>query len=627
MLFSLIALACTDAPTTDSSEPIDSDPVIDTGCDDPVVYNIDADGDGFGSTSYQQESCTGAPSGYVEDATDCDDLDALVNPDGVEACNGIDDDCDGTADEDLDVITFYADADGDGYGDPGSTSELCAESDGWVEDFSDCDDADGAVSPAAEEVCGDGIDNDCDGTAGSCGLADELLATEARTILQGEAASDQFGSPIRMVGDLDANGLDEMIVGARGSDLGADGAGAIYIFGTPLTGGTHSAADADAVITGEGESDQAFAAFGLGDSNGDGQGDLILGAKKNDDGGSDAGKVYFMQGPFSGQHTLADAEATWSGVGAGDQAGTLSVGDLNGDGVTDVLVAAQKNDNGGSNAGAAFVLNGPFGAWMGDRGLYAADAFLKGSAGEQAGGGLSYAGDINGDGIGDMLVGAPYQTVNGAEDGGAVYLLHGPVSGTSSLSESHDVHFQANGGGDEVGWGLAAAGDVDGDGMDDFLVNAQRDDIREDNANEGAVYVVTADWSSSASAVDLDNTWMKIQGQNTDDKLASVNGGGDLNGDGHIDLVVGTRFHDAGGEDAGAAWVLYGPLTGGTVDVEDLVHSRIDGKGAADGLAAPAGLIGDPSGDGYDELAIGARWNDDAAEDAGAAYIFRGSGL
>jgi hypothetical protein len=605
----------------------DCDEVIDEEAIDATVYQIDADGDGFGSSAYEEAACDGPPAGYVEDDTDCDDLDGGVHPGADELCDGVDQDCDGEIDEELAGTVFYADTDGDGFGDASVTSESCAADEGWVEDDTDCDDGDELISPAAEEVCGDSVDNDCDGTANTCGLDAELLAGQARTRLYGEFEGDQFGSPARNVGDLDANGLSELAVGARGSDLGGDGAGAVYLFELPLSGGDISAEDADAVLIGEAEGDQTFAVVGVGDSNGDGRGDLVVGAKKNDDGGADAGKIYFLQGPFSGERDLADAEASWKGVGAGDQAGTLSVGDLNGDGELDVLVGAQKNDNGGTDAGAVFVLNGPFGAWMGDQGLYASDALLRGEAGSQAGGGLAFAGDINGDGVGDLLAGAPYEDVAGGEDAGAVYLVHGPVSGTSDLSGAADVHFVANSEGDQVGWGLAGAGDVDGDGVDDFMVNAQRDDIRDNNANEGAVYVVVADWSGGADDVDLDDVWLKIQGMNADDKLASVNGGGDLNGDGHVDLVVGTRFHDATGEDAGSAWIIYGPVSGGTVDIEDVAGTRIDGKAAGDGLSAPAGLIGDHNGDGNDELAIGARWNDDAGEDAGAAYLFNGSGL
>ena len=620
-----LALACTKDPA-----PVDSDPVVvDTAadCEDPVTYNIDHDGDGFGSTAYQVQSCDGAPSGYVEDDSDCDDLEAGVFPGAEEACNGVDDDCDGEADEDLELTTFYADEDGDGFGASTNTGQFCEAAEGWTADASDCDDGDAEVSPAAEEVCGDGVDNDCDGTAGPCGLGDEVGVGEARTTIRGEAAGDQFGSPVRNVGDLSANGLDELAVGARGSDRGADGAGAIYLFGLPAAPGTVEAADADAVLLGEAEGDQAFPVVGLGDSNGDGIGDLMVGAKKNDDGGTDAGKIYFLQGPFSGERSLADAEASWRGVGAGDQTGVMSVGDLDGDGSMDVMVAAQKNDNGGEDAGAVFVLNGPFGAWMGDRGLYSADAMLRGNAGEQAGGGLSFAGDVDGDGFGDVLVGAPYQRVGGEEDGGGVYLLHGPVTGLIDLDLYADAHFTANSGGDQVGWGLASAGDVDGDGRDDFLVNAQREDSGDDNNNEGAVYLVTGDWSGTEGGVDLDETFLEIRGTNAEDKLATVNGGGDLDGDGHIDLVVASRFYDGGGADAGAAWVIYGPLSGGAVELGELATSRVDGKSDGDGLGAPAGLYADENGDGYDELAIGARWNDDADEDAGAAYLFRGSGL
>ena len=621
LLSFLAFLAC-------SEETDDSAPTLDTSdCADPILYSIDADGDGFGSTNYQVESCEGAPSGYVEDDTDCDDLEAGVFPGAAEVCNGVDDDCDGEADEGLELALFYADEDGDGYGTDAATAEYCSAPEGWASDADDCDDGDPAVSPAAEELCGDGVDNDCDGTAGACGLDDEIGVGDARTKLLGESAGDQFGSPVRSVGDLDANGLSELAVGARGSDRGGEDAGAIHLFSLPALPGTVGAADADAILLGEAEGDQAFPVVGLGDSNGDGVGDLMVAAKKNDAGGTDAGKIYYLQGPFSGERSLADADASWHGVGEGDQTGVMSVGDLDGDGAIDVMVAAQKNDNGGEDAGAVFVLQGPFGAWMGDRGLYSADAMLRGNAGEQAGGGLSFAGDVNGDGMGDVLVGAPYQRVGGQEDGGAVYLLHGPVTGLVDLDVYADVHFTANSGGDQVGWGLAGAGDVDGDGSDDFLVNAQREDSGDDNANEGAVYLVTGDWSGEAETVDLDRAFLKVRGTNAEDKLATVQGGGDLDGDGHIDLVVGSRFYDGGGADAGAAWVLYGPFSGGAVDLAELPSSRLDGKAAGDGLGSPAGLYGDENADGYDELAVGARWNDDAAEDAGAAYLFRGTGL
>jgi hypothetical protein len=114
----------------------------------PSAREVDDDGDGFGSIA----------SGGV----DCDDGDAAVNPDAVETCNGVDDDCDFIADDAL-LVTFWLDDDGDGFGGPASTA-ACALPEGYAAEGGDCDDRDATVSPGAEEVC-DGIDQDCDDVA------------------------------------------------------------------------------------------------------------------------------------------------------------------------------------------------------------------------------------------------------------------------------------------------------------------------------------------------------------------------------------------------------------------------------------------------------------------------------
>ncbi len=119
-------------------------------CDDPCA---DADGDGAAASA----ECT------KDMPVDCDDTDASVHPDAVETCNGVDDDCDGLVDEEaIDALTVYADADADGYGDASSASLACDESDGWVEDATDCDDGNAAVNPGALEACNQ-VDDDCDG--------------------------------------------------------------------------------------------------------------------------------------------------------------------------------------------------------------------------------------------------------------------------------------------------------------------------------------------------------------------------------------------------------------------------------------------------------------------------------
>ncbi|MGB0639495.1 MAG: putative metal-binding motif-containing protein [Myxococcota bacterium] len=135
---------------------------VSSGCLEETFY-VDSDGDGYGNASESVSSCE-APSGYVADATDCDDSDSAVNPGATEICDGIDNDCDGSVDpsDSSDSSSWYADMDGDGYGDLSAIAVSCDAPTGYVSDGTDCDDGDGAVNPSATEVC-DGIDNDCDG--------------------------------------------------------------------------------------------------------------------------------------------------------------------------------------------------------------------------------------------------------------------------------------------------------------------------------------------------------------------------------------------------------------------------------------------------------------------------------
>jgi hypothetical protein len=125
----------------------------------------DEDGDGYGDPGSAVSACS-APAGYLSDPTDCDDTTASVHPGADEYCNGLDDDCDGTTDEDaaLDALTWYLDSDLDGFGDASVSAESCTAPAGYIEDATDCDDAEETTHPDAEDVCEDEVDNDCDGT-------------------------------------------------------------------------------------------------------------------------------------------------------------------------------------------------------------------------------------------------------------------------------------------------------------------------------------------------------------------------------------------------------------------------------------------------------------------------------
>ncbi|MCK6521280.1 lamin tail domain-containing protein [Myxococcota bacterium] len=141
----------------------DCDAEVDEDALDAETTYADEDGDGYGDPEAPLLACE-PPAGSVENTDDCDDGDAAVNPDGVETCDGRDEDCDGELDEGLtpDATTYYADEDGDGHGDPDNSVSACAAPSGYLTVAGDCDDDDAGVNPDAEEACGGG-DEDCDG--------------------------------------------------------------------------------------------------------------------------------------------------------------------------------------------------------------------------------------------------------------------------------------------------------------------------------------------------------------------------------------------------------------------------------------------------------------------------------
>jgi MYXO-CTERM domain-containing protein len=130
------------------------------------TFYADSDSDNYGDPANPISACD-APEGYVVDKTDCDDTKYAVNPKATEVCNGFDDNCDGSTDGDdaEEPLIWYEDADGDGYPNPDSSTTQCAQPDGYVKlgEDDDCDDNDATSHPYAEEVAGDGIDQDCDG--------------------------------------------------------------------------------------------------------------------------------------------------------------------------------------------------------------------------------------------------------------------------------------------------------------------------------------------------------------------------------------------------------------------------------------------------------------------------------
>jgi uncharacterized protein (TIGR03382 family) len=168
---------------------------VDNNCDgtidedtasDAVTWYADADADGYGDATTTDVECY-QPTGYVADNTDCNDSNSTTYPTADEYCDGIDNNCSGTTDEDtaVDVLTWYADADSDGYGDATTTDIDCNQPSGYVADNTDCNDSNNTTYPTADEYC-DGIDNNCSGTT------DEDTAVDATT-WYADADSDGYG--------------------------------------------------------------------------------------------------------------------------------------------------------------------------------------------------------------------------------------------------------------------------------------------------------------------------------------------------------------------------------------------------------------------------------------------------
>jgi len=202
-----------DGVDEDCDGSVDEDPTDGTG------WYPDSDGDGYGDSTDEQIACE-APSGRISDGTDCDDTDSAIHPGETEVCNGVDDDCDGFVDDSdssLDTSTgstWYAGADGDGYGDPDTTTLARDEPSGFTSDDSDCEDASASIHPGATDTC-DGVDNDCSGLpddTGTCPCAVEhdgthvdMFCTSSADWESGRDLCYTYGYHLATLGDSTEN--------------------------------------------------------------------------------------------------------------------------------------------------------------------------------------------------------------------------------------------------------------------------------------------------------------------------------------------------------------------------------------------------------------------------------------
>lgn len=412
--------------------------------------------------------------------------------------------------------------------------------------------------------------------------------------------------------------------------------GAVHIF-TSGVGYQTPISAADGVIYGKAEGDHfGRSCANAGDFNGDGADDLVVGAHVNNDGGTYAGAVYVIFGSpdILDIVNVEDARVlTILGANDSDYLGTAvaSVGDSDGDGKGDIIIAAI-----GTTTGSAYLVfggsstrtlnlgllglhvesTGPFSLILTPRYVeyYGEDRRdLTASA-------VAGIGDVNGDGYADFSVGAP-QNDDVDTDAGKVYILLGgsrPSVSRLSLEQRAAAQLTGEASYDSAGEAIAGAGDIDGDGYADVVIGASSYDWGDTYA--GAAYV----WYGSADPADgsLADTQRFIGGSYGDKAGSAVAGVGDFDGDGLDDLLVGA----ADGGDGGSAWLVFGSdaydstsmtLATGTAGIQKFTNP----SSSSDDFGDFVGPAGDLDGNGSTYVIIGAPYNDDGGSSAGKIYI------
>ena len=415
-------------------------------------------------------------------------------------------------------------------------------------------------------------------TSALCVVMPALSAQHGLQQFNGGMAGDELGRSVSGAGDVNNDGYDDIIVGARGDDTnGAQAGGARVISGADGTDLYTFYGDASGDLFG-------VSVSGAGDVNNDGYADVIVGAWGDDPNGPESGAARVFSG--------VDGAVlyTFTGDSTDDRFGisVSDAGDVNDDGFDDVIIGARRDDDGGSNAGSARVHSGQDGSI-----LY---TFFGVAADDEFGYSVSGANDVNNDGYDDVIVGAYLSDTNGASAGSARVL--------SGVDGAVLYTFLGDAAADYFGYSVSGAGDVNNDGNADLIVGAYGDDDGGDRAGSARVL----------SGVDGAILYTFFGNNAVDFFGSAVSNAGDLNQDGHADLLVGAERDDDNGGSSGSARLLSG--IDGTILFE--LYGATNGNAFGVSLAA----AGDFNGDSHPDFVVGAYGVDTNGSQSGGARVF-----
>ncbi len=424
-----------------------------------------------------------------------------------------------------------------------------------------------------------------------------------------------FGNSVSGVGDLNGDGFDDLIVGASSYEYFEANEGAAFAYYGSASGiptRANPSIEANYLMTQFG-----ISVSNAGDVNKDGYDDVIVGAMLYDHGEPNEGAAFVYHGSASGISYTHSAMVESNQTNANMGQSVSGAGDLNGDGYSDVIVGAWLYDHGEVDEGAAFVYHGSASGIS-----YIPSAMVESNqANANLGRSVSGAGDLNGDGYADIIVGAPEYSLESPHEG-AAFVYHGGVCGIVSNSNPGNANavIVADQKDALLGISVSGAGDVNKDGYSDVLIGAPRYSNGENE--EGAAFAFHGSASGIISKGKPENANTMLESNQEGAFLGmNVSSAGDVNGDSYADIIIGAEAYDNGETDEGGAFIYHGGPTG----ISTIPASKLESNQADAFFGNSVSGAGDVNGDGYGDVVVGADWYHNGSFQEGGAFLYHGS--